>query len=916
MSYPSKTEFDNLRNSLPLTYQTRGNYAFRTDLASNINTALRNVNTALAFYAKKTDIPIIPANVATKTDLASYALASDLGKYQPAGRYVSPSELEAYQPKGDYASIKDLVSYAKSSDLVNFQPKGEYALTADLDSYAKESSLSNFQPKGDYAVKTELDNFQPKGDYAVKSSLFSYALKSDLANFAVKTDLASYQPKGDYAVKTDLSSYQPKGDYAVKTDLAAYQPKGNYALQTDLASYQPKGDYAVKTELAAYARPAVANEFLGTQTFKAGIILAANSQSDLLGAVKIPNATSISATNLTAGTITSTTMNLGTLNVSNISAASIAGYQTAGNYALQTDFTTLRNSLPLTYQTAGNYALAADVQKLQQQNIFSMRAAFNGGLNVTSDATNPSKFTGPVDFTGSLSANNLFLEGTTDPSLRLGPDIKNTVGANARLNVQDKAGTYMRFFQGATESGSITHDGTTSLNVGKVNSTNLSTGNASITNLSVGNFNISGATTFNAQATFEKNTIVKTSASSPFQVTGPGGLRVTGGNLTVSGDTSIDGNSNVGNQQIRGIFPAPATSSQGLHFQWNRSGIDGESWIINNQGGGGADSGIRFGKSNAQNVVTEFGRFNNSGAFSVEGSSTFKGASTFKAQSTFEKNATVTTTANNPFQVAGDGGLKIAAGGLVVGGEGGAYVSGNASITGSLSANHVFLESGGDPSLRLGPNIKGTGNARLNVQDKAGTYMRFFQGANQTGSITHDGGTSLNVGKVKTGVITMDSATISGSGGEQNGRLHISGNEFLYLLNKDGVIIGKEWGGNGNLSVQGNSTVNGSSTVNGGLRIGNWVIYQHSNGNLHFRNNAKTTDFNDWDLVLDGGQRKKLYTNTIDTGDTNDLILQNRNRDETREDHKVTQFKLGGNGVIYQDFNQWGNKKKGWLVHV
>ena len=53
MSYPSKTEFDNLRNSLPLTYQTRGNYAFRTDLASNINTALRNVNTALAAYAKK-----------------------------------------------------------------------------------------------------------------------------------------------------------------------------------------------------------------------------------------------------------------------------------------------------------------------------------------------------------------------------------------------------------------------------------------------------------------------------------------------------------------------------------------------------------------------------------------------------------------------------------------------------------------------------------------------------------------------------------------------------------------------------------------------------------------------------------------------------------------------------------------------
>lgn len=36
------------------------------------------------------------------------------------------------------------------------------------------------------------------------------------------------------------------------------------------------------------------------------------------------------------------------------------------------------------------------------------------------------------------------------------------------------------------------------------------------------------------------------------------------------------------------------------------------------------------------------------------------------------------------------------------------------------------------------------------------------------------------------------------------GRLHISGEEILYLLNKKGVTIGKEWGGTGNLVVQGN----------------------------------------------------------------------------------------------------------------
>jgi len=36
-------------------------------------------------------------------------------------------------------------------------------------------------------------------------------------------------------------------------------------------------------------------------------------------------------------------------------------------------------------------------------------------------------------------------------------------------------------------------------------------------------------------------------------------------------------------------------------------------------------------------------------------------------------------------------------------------------------------------------------------------------------------------------------------------RMHIAGDELLFLLNKDGVIVGKEWGGNGNLTVEGNS---------------------------------------------------------------------------------------------------------------
>jgi hypothetical protein len=49
-----------------------------------------------------------------------------------------------------------------------------------------------------------------------------------------------------------------------------------------------------------------------------------------------------------------------------------------------------------------------------------------------------------------------------------------------------------------------------------------------------------------------------------------------------------------------------------------------------------------------------------------------------------------------------------------------------------------------------------------------------------------------------TDVIHTPDATISAKG-----RLHIAGDELLYVLNKSGMVVGREWGGNGNLTAQG-----------------------------------------------------------------------------------------------------------------
>jgi len=70
---------------------------------------------------------------------------------------------------------------------------------------------------------------------------------------------------------------------------------------------------------------------------------------------------------------------------------------------------------------------------------------------------------------------------------------------------------------------------------------------------------------------------------------------------------------------------------------------------------------------------------------------------------------------------------------------------------------------------------------------------------------------NLNVG----GDISFGSTISTG------GRMHIDGGERLYLLHEDGVIIGKEWGGSGNLSVQGNLTTGSFANLTSGIAVNN-----------------------------------------------------------------------------------------------
>ena len=81
--------------------------------------------------------------------------------------------------------------------------------------------------------------------------------------------------------------------------------------------------------------------------------------------------------------------------------------------------------------------------------------------------------------------------------------------------------------------------------------------------------------------------------------------------------TGGDINGFIGSNTLRVYNYLPINTYGGAFLQWNRSGNEGETWLINQQGAGGDNAGIRFGKSSNNNVTTEFARFLNNGNFGI-----------------------------------------------------------------------------------------------------------------------------------------------------------------------------------------------------------------------------------------------------------------------------------------------------------
>jgi hypothetical protein len=72
-------------------------------------------------------------------------------------------------------------------------------------------------------------------------------------------------------------------------------------------------------------------------------------------------------------------------------------------------------------------------------------------------------------------------------------------------------------------------------------------------------------------------------------------------------------------------------------------------------------------------------------------------------------------------------------------------------------------------------------------------------------------------GNTTTTTLNVSDISITPSKIEGAGRLHITGADNLYVLNKTGLVVGKEWGGSGDVSIQGNTNIGGSLNVGGNI---------------------------------------------------------------------------------------------------
>lgn len=365
--------------------------------------------------------------------------------------------------------------------------------------------------------------------------------------------------------------------------------------------------------------------------------------------------------------------------------------------------------------------------------------------------------------------------------------------------------------------GSITHNGILTISNTSGNTLIVSSTASSSSSVTSNSISTLGGIGVTGQSFFSNNTTSTSTTTGAIVVTGGVGV---GGNLNVGGNiVATNALQAIGNTSI---------TTQGLHIQWNRSGANGEGWIINQKGGGGGT--IIFGESTLANVVTETFRIGPTGVLSgyndftlsrsvngaqrIVNTNTNSGSLAFtmielqnnvsscglylnSSTKTDEGGANAATLANNA------GALRLqnsaSASTITLSGNTTTFAN-NVAITGStslgnvrLNDNPIYLRSGSDNTHGIvynstsdGPNIFGFTGGRLSVQsntpmtwNSTDININRLNITNGNASITHFNfsGTSVNFIRGNTtidGIVTMNgNLIVTGSVSKGSGTFDI-----------------------------------------------------------------------------------------------------------------------------------------------
>jgi filamentous hemagglutinin family protein len=132
-----------------------------------------------------------------------------------------------------------------------------------------------------------------------------------------------------------------------------------------------------------------------------------------------------------------------------------------------------------------------------------------------------------------------------------------------------------------------------------------------------------------------------------------------------------------------------------------------------------------------------------------------------------------------------------------------------------------------------GPALYGYGGGKLRVAGNARgeTPVDTLKWTRSGVDITGDTNISGKFAAGKFSVNNDDNGlTIKANAEAGKGRMHVTGEDELYVLNKKGMIVGKEWGGSGNVNIQGSIVAAGEphddwTGLNVKRRDGRWTHF-------------------------------------------------------------------------------------------